>query len=218
MPFNATGMQNIIIYYGFRFIVTVFILLIALPMHELAHGYIAYLLGDDTAKRMGRLTLNPIRHLDPIGALGILFFGVGWAKPVPVNPYNFKRRKIDMAVTAVAGPLMNLLLAFLSLLLLAVISGMTGASVSGSNVFVQAVVLFAEINIMLCIFNLIPIPPFDGSRVLAIFLPENAFAVFERLGVIPALIVIFLLWNVISGPIDTLTSYIFTGFVNFLHL
>jgi Zn-dependent protease len=218
MPFNTGNMQNMILYYAFRLLTIVPVLLIALPFHECAHGYVAYLLGDDTAKRQGRLTLNPIRHLDPIGSICILFFGIGWAKPVPVNPYNFKNRKLDMAVTSIAGPLSNLLLAFFSLLLLAGGLKLTGSSLIASNLFVEFVVGFAQINILLCIFNLIPIPPFDGSRLLALFLPENALASFERFGSIPALIIIFLFWNRISGPIINLTSYILTSFANFLHL
>jgi Zn-dependent protease len=194
------------------------VLLIALPLHECAHGYVAYLLGDDTAKNQHRLTLNPLRHLDPIGAICILIFSFGWAKPMPVNPYNFKNRKLDMAVTAIAGPLTNLVIAFISLLLLAVGLKFMGSTGPFTYLVIVFVGIFAEINIMLCIFNLIPIPPFDGSRLLAVLLPENALASFERFGAIPALVIVFLLWQFISVPLYSLTGYIFTAFANFLHI
>ena len=218
MGFNVAGFQNIVISYIFQKIPAIAVLLIALPLHELAHGYVAYLLGDNTAKNQHRLTLNPIRHLDPIGALCIIFLNFGWAKPVPVNPYNFKNRKVDMAVTAIAGPLMNLVLGFLSLLLLGMGLKFWGTESYATSLVAYFVVLFAQLNIMLCIFNLIPIPPFDGSRILAIFLPENALASFERFGAVPAIIVVFLLFNYISTPIYNLTNYIFTSFANFLHI
>jgi Zn-dependent protease len=211
-------MQDLIISYVYRIIPALAVLLFALPLHECAHGYVAYLLGDDTAKRQGRLTLNPIRHLDPIGAICILFLGFGWAKPVPVNPYNFKNRKIDMAVTSIAGPLTNLLLAFLSLLILAGGMKIAPATFYNSNLILYFFVTFAEINIMLCIFNLIPIPPLDGSRLLALFLPENALASFERFGAIPVLIIVFIFWRYISAPIMDLTYYILNAFSQFLNL
>jgi Zn-dependent protease len=201
-----------------RFLAAVPVLLIALPFHECAHGYTAHLLGDDTAKNAGRLTLNPFRHLDLVGSLGILFLGFGWANPVPVNPYNFKRRKGDMAITALAGPLSNLLLAFLSLLILAVIRRFGSASSNAYLYLDYFIQYFAMLNISLCVFNLIPLPPLDGSRLLAVLLPENTFAAFERLGPVPALLLIFVFWRFISTPISNLTQYIFSGFYNFLRL
>lgn len=201
-----------------RFLAAVPVLLIALPFHECAHGYTAYLLGDDTAKKAGRLTLNPFRHLDLVGSLGILFLGFGWANPVPVNPYNFKRRKGDMAITALAGPLANMLLAFIALLFLALLrrfAGGTSMAYAYLDFFIQ---YFAMLNISLGVFNLIPLPPLDGSRLLAVLLPENTFAAFERLGPLPAMLLIFVCWRFISSPISSLTQYIFNGFYNFLRL
>lgn len=218
MPFDTSGFVNSIWAFAIRLLAAVPVLLIALPFHECAHGYTAYLLGDDTAKRSGRLTLNPFKHLDPIGSLGILFLGFGWANPVPVNPYNFKHRKGDMAVTALAGPLANLVLAFLSLFILVFIRRFVDNSTLVFIVLNYFMQYFAMINISLCVFNLIPIPPLDGSRLLAIFLPENTLAMFERMGAIPALLLVFVFWRYISTPISTFTSYIFNGFYNFLHL
>jgi Zn-dependent protease len=202
----------------FRAIAALPVLLIALPFHECAHGYTAYLLGDNTAKLSGRLTLNPFRHLDLVGSLGILFLGFGWANPVPVNPWNFKHRKGDMAITALAGPLSNLLLAFVSLFILAACGKLLNTSSTAYMYLTFFMEYFAMLNISLCVFNLIPIPPLDGSRLLAVLLPENAFAAFERFGPVPAMILIFVFWQYISTPISNITSYIFTGFYNFFGL
>lgn len=157
--------------------------LIALTIHEYCHGYAAYRLGDDTAKLAGRLTLNPINHIDPIGALCMLFFHIGWAKPVPVNPSNFKDAKKGFALTALAGPLSNLILGFFSafvyLLLYALLKdvhfetrGFLFNLASNALLFIM---LFHSINIGLGLFNLLPIPPFDGSRLLNVVLPSKIY-------------------------------------------
>lgn len=160
------------------------IILLALCVHETAHGYAANKLGDPTAQNLGRLTLNPIKHLDPIGFLCMLCFGFGWAKPVPVNSRYFKKPRRDMAITAVAGPASNLLLAliFTALLkLFCIILGANSALLSSTfvkNVFTFAYLLLSagiQLNIGLAIFNLIPIPPLDGSKVLYMFLPPNLY-------------------------------------------
>ncbi len=157
--------------------------LITLTVHEYAHAYAAYKLGDNTAKNFGRLTLNPIKHLDPIGALCLLFFRVGWAKPVPINARNFKNPKRDFALTALAGPLINILLSFvlygifysLYIPLMTAVFEDPGFKGELSLNLLYFLNMFAYINVGLGIFNLLPIPPFDGSRLINVFLPPKAY-------------------------------------------
>ncbi|MCL2079260.1 MAG: site-2 protease family protein [Oscillospiraceae bacterium] len=168
--------------------------LICITVHELAHGFTAYKLGDNTAKEMGRLTLNPIRHIDIIGLLMIIAVGFGWAKPVPVNMDNFKHPKAYMAVTSLAGPLSNLILAVIVLLIFMLIpepsGGITGLwhIIQGdASVLTSMIFRLAMINIALAFFNLIPIPPLDGSKVLFSLLPEKQYYFlmrYERYGMI----------------------------------
>ena len=188
-------------------------LLICVTIHELAHGYIANRLGDPTAKLMGRLTLNPIKHIDPIGALMILVVGFGWAKPVPVDMRNFRKPKRDMAITALAGPVSNIILAIFVLILLALIAEPLSArhvlypgefllnsifSVvpASTNEFIyQIIARTAWLNFILALFNLIPIPPLDGSKILFAFLPDNLHYLlmrYERYGFIILMGLLFL--------------------------
>ena len=159
--------------------------LIALMIHEVAHGFMAWKLGDPTAKNFGRLSLNPIHHLDPIGTLMLLLMGFGWAKPVPVNTSNFKKPRRDMALTALAGPLSNFLLALIGALLWGLVVKLTPAdSIGEMNVwYVLELGLwyFMSINVGLGLFNLIPIPPLDGSNILACLLPPNLAAKYLNL-------------------------------------
>ena len=146
------------------------ILVFSLCFHEFSHGYIAYRLGDHTAKRNGRLTLNPLAHLDPVGSLMILFVGFGWAKPVPVNPINFANPRIDMMKVAFAGPASNLVLAF--------IAGLINRYAS-YNDFFNSVILehtlffFIFINIALAVFNMLPVAPLDGSQIFGNMISKN---------------------------------------------
>lgn len=162
-------------------VLSVLAVFITLPIHELAHGYAAYKLGDNTAKDLGRLTLNPLKHLDVIGAVSLIFFHFGWAKPVPVNLRNLKNPKRDFAIVAMAGPLSNLLLAFftvplwLALRLLFIKTYVQGAFLTSFlTTLINFVGIFHSINLGLAIFNLIPVPPLDGSRLLTAFLPDKA--------------------------------------------
>ena len=155
------------------------ILLMTLTIHEVSHGTVAYFLGDDTAKRAGRLTLNPISHIDWIGLLMLFLVHIGWAKPVPINPYNFRNYKRDTALTAAAGPLSNFLLAILLSLVFFVIKSANpnilhyGSLIS--RFLIQMLLYAILINLALGIFNLIPIPPMDGSKILGGFLSDEAY-------------------------------------------
>lgn len=163
------------------FILSALAALIALTVHEYCHGYAAYRLGDDTAKLQGRLTLNPLAHLDILGALCLIIFKIGWAKPVPVNPNNFKDRKKGFAITASAGPLSNLILGFISAFLFLFGLALTrNAHYEGFSYYMvlntlKFLLIFHSINVGLGLFNLLPIPPFDGSRLLYAFLPAKAY-------------------------------------------
>lgn len=184
-------------------ILTTLAVLLVLTFHEFSHAFTAYKLGDGTAKACGRLTVNPLKHLDPVGAVCLIFLHVGWAKPVPINARNFKKPKRDFALVALAGPLTNLVLAFVSaffaLLLCAIFKGVD-ISEFGHRVVQTAVdftVIFHTVNIGIALFNLIPIPPLDGSRILTVFLKPKAYFAFmkhER-----KIYYIFLGWLIIGG-------------------
>lgn len=156
--------------------------LIALTVHEFSHGYIAYRLGDPTAKNYGRLSLNPMRHLDPIGALCLVLFHFGWAKPVPIDARYFKKPKRDFALTALAGPASNLLLSFFSLffmlLFYTLFSPVTFTSALTLQIaqnIINFFYVFHLVNLGLALFNLLPLPPLDGSRLLNVVLPERVY-------------------------------------------
>ncbi len=196
--------------------------LMAVTMHELAHGWVAYKLGDPTAKAAGRLTLNPLKHLDVLGT--IVFFVtrmIGWAKPVPVNPFNFKNPKRDMAWVALAGPAMNILLAagfaFLLKILLLVPVAPNSSMVS---ILIPLALMFKAgiiINIGLAIFNIIPIPPLDGSKILEGMLPAEAalqYAKLERYGFIILILLIFThAVDVVIFPLIRALTSLFLAFV-----
>ncbi len=152
------------------------ILFTAIPVHESAHALVSYWLGDPTAKRMGRLSLNPFRHFDVVGTVCLLAAGIGWAKPVPIDPRYYKNRRAGMALSAFAGPFSNVLMAYMAMCLYKVV--LYAAYGSGSTVAeYAAIVLYYMIiiNVYLAIFNLMPFPPFDGSRIFTAFLPEKLY-------------------------------------------
>ena len=153
-------------------------LIFALCFHEFAHGFIAYRCGDDTAYNLGRLTLNPLKHLDPIGTLMILFIGFGYAKPVPVNPYNLNNPRTDMIKVAAAGPASNFLLAFFGVLISILLKLYSGIDNSNLNLFFD---YFCMINIYLGLFNLLPIYPLDGGQIFGNFISKYNDNIFKQL-------------------------------------
>lgn len=192
--------------------------LIAIPFHEAAHALVSHWLGDDTALRAGRLSLNPMRHFDPLGALCMLIGGVGWARPVGINPRNYRNPKVGMAVSAAAGPVSNFLLAWLSMILYKVVlySGLAGR-VSPLAMFLYDMVVM---NLSLAVFNLIPVPPFDGSRIVLLFLPERLYFKamrYERYIMLAVLALVFL--GALNVPLSVAVNFLWnrlvdlTGFV-----
>jgi len=175
-------------------------MLMALTIHELCHGLSAYWLGDSTAKRDGRLSLNPIKHIDPIGLLLLLFVGFGWAKPVMVNPYNLKNPKVDMALISIAGPLSNFIMAFLGMMIFYAIfffAPVTAFTIHAIN----AVRMFTFINIVLGVFNLLPIPPLDGSKVVAGLLPDSVYRSLPPVGMYGMIFLMILMFTGITGQV-----------------
>lgn len=198
--------------------------LIALTVHEYCHGYTAFRLGDPTARSLGRLSLNPIKHLDPIGSLLMVLFGFGWAKPVPVNPRYFKDPRKGMALVAAAGPLANLLLAFIGVLLYRLtllLAGTVHSAFLLNFVLLLATFFFVFhlLNVSLCVFNLIPLPPLDGSRIFYVFLPPRAYWGVMKYERIIQLVLLLALWlGAFSGLIDTVVGWISGGMLWLINL
>lgn len=186
--------------------------LICITLHELSHGLVAYKLGDDTAKRQGRLTLNPLKHLDIMGLLMMLVFHVGWAKPVPVNMYRFKNPKRGMALTALAGPVSNMLIAAVFTLLYGLLYiplDMKGGAVGGY--LLQMVQLTAYLSVGLAIFNLLPVPPLDGSKVLFSLMSDESYYKlmrYEKYGVI--VMIVLVATGVLGKPLTVAIDFVFS--------
>ncbi len=213
-------------------------MMLALSLHETAHGFVAWKCGDNTAYNLGRLTLNPAKHLDPMGFICLLVFGYGWANPVPINTRNFRNPKRGMALSALAGPLSNLLLGMLCALLAGVLGGYFSFLIFSANVseywttvmslLFTALRYSAVINFVYMVFNMIPVPPFDGSRVMLAFLPANTYFKIMRyerqimFGVLIALLVLsrlgfspfsWIAYNLADLIIDPLMSGVFNGLI-----
>ena len=179
--------------------------LICITLHELAHGYVAYRLGDDTAKRAGRLTLNPLRHIDIMGLLMMIVFKFGWAKPVPVNMWKFKNPKKGMAITAAAGPIANLLIALVFLFLYGFLFALLHRPGRSLNWLLEMLYITAYLSIALAIFNIIPIPPLDGSKVLFSCISDRSYTKlmnYERYGMIILLVLVLLLSRTSLDPLS----------------
>lgn len=184
---------------------------LCLTIHETCHGLAAYALGDSTAKRAHRLSLNPLRHIDWLGLLMMVVAGFGWAKPVPVNPNYFKKPKQGMAVTALAGPVSNLLLAILLLLIARGVYIRAALTGSFSATWFAFLLDTASLSVGLGLFNLVPIPPLDGSKVLAVLLPDRAYdwlMHYERFGMLVLVMVISV--GIGSNALDNAIRWTFT--------
>lgn len=195
------------------FLITIISLLPALTLHEWAHGYAAYKLGDDTAKADGRLSLNPLDHLDPMGSLMMLLVGFGWAKPVPINTRKFQKPKRDIAITSIAGPLMNFLVAIVSGLIYVLADKICSANdITGitTDVIITIFRYSMLLNIGLGLFNLIPIPPLDGSNVLMCALPPRAAMQYSKIRYYTRYIVLgIILLSWMPFPLNMVSDLIF---------
>jgi len=204
------GLLNLLLTDPLAFVLIAVPLLYAIIFHELAHGWVALRMGDPTAKLLGRLSLNPLKHLDPVGTLMLFIFGFGWAKPVPVNFNLLHDRKKGMIAVSSAGIIANMILAFAALFLDRLLSP------PPSSLLAPLLFYFAKINIILAAFNLIPIPPLDGSKILMGFASpaiQNTLFRLERYGFF---IVIALLYLGVLDPITRFFQWIILSFINLL--
>lgn len=199
-------------------VVTVFsylvIILIAFPIHESSHALMAKLLGDNTAAEQGRITLNPLKHLDPLGTIGMLVFGVGWAKPVPVQPYRARKvpMRAAMALTAAAGPVSNVIVSLIVLIIEKIII-VTVSPIDMTTLYIiMALEMIISINLFLGAFNLLPIPPFDGSRIFLSFLPDKLyFGIMKYEEIIKLVILALMFSGKLSLPFHWLADLIYSG-------
>jgi Zn-dependent protease len=204
------GLLNLLLKDPLTFVLLAIPLLYSIIIHELAHGWVAYRMGDPTAKYAGRLTLNPIKHLDPIGTAMLFIFGFGWAKPVPVNFNHFHNTRLGLILVSSAGIIANMIFAFLAVLLLRLLSPSSSGSIG------QLLYYLAQINIMLASFNLIPIPPLDGSKILMGFMPERFQYALARLEPFGFFIIIGLLYLGALDPVIHFFRWVILALIGLL--
>lgn len=198
-----------------RFLYIIPAALIAIVFHEFAHGFVSYKLGDPTPKKEGRLSLNPLNHLDPAGTLCLVLFGFGWAKPVRIDSYYYKNKKWGIVLVALAGPLMNFLIAFISALLVGITLKFTPTYYG----LIEFLTFLTLINIGLGVFNLLPFPPLDGSKVFAAFLPENIYFKVMKYEVWGSIILLILLsTGLLDGILIMVRTFIWDKMWNVVSL
>ncbi|MFZ0483483.1 MAG: site-2 protease family protein [Desulfobacterales bacterium] len=204
------GLLNLLLKDPLSFILIAIPLLYSIIFHELAHGWVAYLMGDPTAKSLGRLSLNPLKHLDPIGTIMLFIFGFGWAKPVPVNFNQLRDRHMGMILVSAAGIITNMLLAFIALFLSRLLS------LAPSSMPAVLLYYFAQINIILAAFNLIPLPPLDGSKILMGFASPNVQNFLFRIERYGFFIIIALLYLGVLDPVIRFFQWMILSLIKLL--
>lgn len=205
MPFELSNTMLL------QWFVRLIVAFTALPIHEFAHGFVADKLGDHTARYQGRLNINPFTHMDIIGTVCLVLTGFGWGKPVQINPRNFKNPKTGMAISAAAGPLSNIVMAFITLILYKVVNYLpfTNDVLTAVSFMLR---IMTTVNISLAIFNLIPIPPLDGSRILNLFLPERVYFAMMRYEIVIFVGLFVILWTgILDGPLYFLNNLVLRG-------
>lgn len=189
-------------------------ILFILTTHEFAHAIVAYWNGDDTAKNEGRLTLNPLKHLDPIGTLSMFLFNFGWAKPVPINPYKFKNKRLGMFTVAIAGIAINILTAFFAILILTYFNINFNSDFTSDGIVFSLVFYISLYGIVFAIFNLIPIPPLDGSKVIASFLgPKFSKFIYKYEKYFYFLLLILIFTGVVNKFLSPAVNYVLDLFI-----
>ncbi len=211
---NSDGLSLLITFFS-----RLFVIFCTMPIHEYAHALIATKLGDQTPRLSGRLTLSPMAHISPLGAIMIFLCGFGYAKPVNVNPRNFKDPKKGMALTAIAGPISNLIMGFI-FIFIATLVGNLGDSSSTMIYAIYYFLTFAgAVNVNLAVFNLLPIPPLDGSRILQLLIPAKhyyKFLQYERYVVL--VVFVLIMTGVLSRPLSIISNIIINLFSNIASL
>ncbi len=210
MVFVLYGLLSM--YQVVQYLLRALVVLIAIPFHESAHALVSHWLGDDTALRAGRLSLNPLRHFDPWGALCMLVGGVGWARPVRIDVRNYKNPKVGMAISAAAGPISNFLLAWVSMILYRLVLRADASWLMLPQMFLYHMIVM---NLSLAAFNLIPVPPFDGSRIALLFLPQRLyFKVMRYEHQIMIAVLLLALTGLLNIPLSVVVNFLWDRLVD----